>query len=204
MRPAAGSIARMTSGWLGSRMSAPPSSGAIDQHVVGSGLHQIGNLAEPVPALVEGLEPDHLIEKVLVRGEGTGIAAADAQRRAAEPLDCLGSRDALQTDQRVAGMQPHAEHRARRRLIAQVEALDRQQMRGIIGLQADLELPAHTVRSEDRADRQPDALERRAGLGTSGIGEAWRGPLPGVRSSLPPGRSGGGLRRRWRRGREPG
>jgi hypothetical protein len=50
------------------------------------------------------------------------------------------------------------------------------------------------MRSEDRADCQPDALERGAGVGTSRIGKAWWGPLPGVWSSLPPGRLRSGLR----------
>src|SRR5688500_15573369 len=70
-----------------------------DQHVVGSRLHQVGNLAQPLPALVKNLEPDHLKQKVLVGGEGAGIGAPDPQRRAAEPLDSLGSRNALNADQ---------------------------------------------------------------------------------------------------------
>jgi hypothetical protein len=51
-------------------------------------------------------------------------------------------------------------------------------MLGIISLQADLELSAHAVRSENRADRQPDALERGAGIGTGRIGEAQRRSPP--------------------------
>ena len=164
-----------------------------DEHIIGTGFDQIGDLAKPVPGLVEDLEPHHLIEKVLVRGKGAGIGAADPQRCATQPLDGLGSRNALKSEQCVASMQPRAQDRARSRLVAEVEALDRQQMRGIIGLQADLELPAHPVRSEDRADRQPDALERGAGIGTGRVREARRHSLPGVSRWLPLGRLGDGL-----------
>src|SRR3712207_3964365 len=97
-------------------------------------------------------------------------------------------------------MQPHAEHRARNRLVAEVETLDRQQMRRIIGLQADLELPAHTVRGENRADRQPDALEWGAGVRTGRLRETWWHPLPGIGRSRSLVRLSGRL---WAPGVEP-
>src|ERR671912_267795 len=86
-------------------------------------------------------------------------------------------------------MQPRTQDRARGRLVAEVEALDCQQMRRIIGLQADLELPAHPVRREDRTDRQPDALERDAGIGTGRVREARWHSLPGASRWSPLGRS---------------
>src|SRR5918995_7287850 len=65
-----------------------------DEHIIGPGLDQIGDMTDPVPSLVEDRESHHLIEKVLVSGERAGICAADSQRRAVQPLDGLGSRDA--------------------------------------------------------------------------------------------------------------
>src|SRR5215213_4547928 len=66
-------------------------------------------------------------------------------------------------------------------------------MRRIIGLQACLELSAHTVRSENRADRQADASGWGAGIRTSRLGETRRRPLSGVGRSGPLARSRGGL-----------
>ena len=98
-------------------------------------------------------------------------------------------------------MQPRPEDRARSRLIAELEALDRQEVLRIIGLQADLELSAHAVWREDRANRQPYALGRGAGGRTGRVRKTRRCPLPEVRGSLPLGRSSGEL---WAAGIELG
>ena len=121
-------------------------------------------------------------------------------------------------------MQPNAEHCARSRFIAKIEALDRQQMRRIIGLQAGLELSAHAggarivpivrrTRSGGALGSGPAVSDRRGGVRCRESGDRgrWRGreagcgPLASSRGieTTGPLRSGSGgcgwvLRRRGR------
>ncbi len=130
-----------------------------DQHIVRPGLDQVRYRPDPIPGLVDRLEPDQLEEEVLAFLKWTRVRAGDLHRQARQLRGVLRRICPAELHNRAIVDEPDAFQLERLVTITEVHRLNRLEMFGLVGQQPQLDLALHAMGGAKATDRQPDILD---------------------------------------------
>lgn len=158
---------------MGEEMLAP---GGVrdDKDVVCARFQHVSETANLVARLIEHAQADQLIQIELARSQGSRIPAADPQWQPDISPSFFRGCNALQPDQRMAGVQPEAEHSPGLLLVTKIHEFHGCEVLWIIGEELHLELAANTVRADDFPHLEPDRFQRGSGLWPGGLDQPLR------------------------------
>ncbi len=156
-----------------------------DEDIMGAGLHEVGDPTQARAFLVDNLQADELVEKVLARLQRAGISPCDAKGSTPESHSLLWARNPFETEQGLASVEPDTKEAPRLRFVADVDALQRGEVLRVIREQAQLDLAIKPMYADQRPYREANMLHWSGRIGTRSVHETL--PAGWTKHALRPG-----------------